>query len=101
MFICLNCKRTFMDPAKVYDDIGYEYSACPYCEDDRIENAEPCKQCSDPKPKDHEDYCDSCKEQVKLEIHRFMSDMVLKGTWDRELVKEMMSEVLEESDRND
>ena len=30
-----------------------------------------------------------------------MSDMVLKGTWDRELVEEMMGEVLEESDRND
>ena len=63
-----------------------------------IEDATTCEQCSDPKARDSEDYCDSCKEQVKLEIHRFISDMVLKGAWDRELVEEMMGEVLEETE---
>jgi DNA-directed RNA polymerase subunit RPC12/RpoP len=101
VYICKKCKRTFENPCNEYDDIGYRYSVCPYCEDDRIEDATTCEQCSDPKARDGEDYCDSCKEQVKLEIYRFISDMVLKGVWDRELVEEMMSEVLEESDRND
>ena len=95
MYICKKCNATFEEPAKQYDSVGYKYDMCPYCEDDRIEYATTCEQCSDPKPEDHEDYCDSCKEQVKLEIHRFISDMVLKGGWDRELVEEMMSEVLE------
>ena len=95
MIICLSCGRTFDTPAKQYDDVGYFCHVCPYCENDQLADATTCKQCSELKPDDLEDYCDSCKEQVKLEIHRFISDMVLKGAWDRELVEEMMGEVLE------
>jgi DNA-directed RNA polymerase subunit RPC12/RpoP len=71
MYICTKCNRTFADPAAIYDDIGYKYSACPYCEDDRIEESEPCKQCSDPKPKDHEDYCDTLQRGNARKGNRF------------------------------
>jgi DNA-directed RNA polymerase subunit RPC12/RpoP len=94
MLICLKCKQTFMDPATIYDDIGYKYSACPYCEDDRIEESEPCKQCSDPKPEDYEDYCDTCKEAMREKVVGFIEDM-RSEMWDRTLILDTMQEVLE------
>ena len=96
MYICENCNGTFADPATVYDDIGYKYSACPYCEDDRISETEPCKQCSELKPRNHEDYCDNCKDAVTNAIHEFISDMVVGEFWDRELVVDMMGEIAQE-----
>ena len=96
MYICMKCNRTFADPAAIYDDVGYKYSACPYCEDDRIEESEPCKQCSDPKPKDHEDYCDSCKGAVLEAVIQFVHDMRMVEMWDNKLVIETMKEYLRE-----
>ena len=31
MYICTKCNRTLPATAAIYDDIGYKYSACPYC----------------------------------------------------------------------
>jgi DNA-directed RNA polymerase subunit RPC12/RpoP len=95
MYICEKCKRTFTDPATVYDDIGYKYSVCPYCGDDRISETEPCKQCGEPKQRDHEDYCEECKSVVIAELLEFVHGMV-EDSWDRELVMEMMEEYLRE-----
>lgn len=94
MYICKKCNATFEEPAKQYDSVGYKYDMCPYCEDDRIENAEPCKQCSDPKPKDHEDYCDTCKEAMRAKVVGFIEDM-RSEMWDRTLILDTMQEVLE------
>lgn len=92
MYICMKCKRTFDTPCNQHDDIGYTYSVCPYCEDDRIEEATPCKQCSDPKPNDHEKYCDSCKKGIKDDIW----DLHNVAGWDRELLLDAMEAILNE-----
>lgn len=95
MYICMNCKKTFADPATVRDDIGYKASVCPYCEDDQIEESTPCKQCSEPKPRDYEDYCDECKGVVLEAVATFVLDMRTE-MWDNELIIEAMEEYLGE-----
>ena len=97
MFICLNlnCGRTFDTPCKQYDDVGYLFHVCPYCEYDEIKDAVPCKQCSDLKPNDLEDYCKQCKENLLTDIRECIHDLVHKAMWDREFVLEILDKYLE------
>ena len=79
MYICKKCKRTFENPCNEYDDIGYRYSVCPYCEDDRIEDATTCEQCSTRNQRPRT----TGQQRAKLETHCFFPTW-LKGD-DREL----------------
>lgn len=92
MYICEMCKSTFERPATQEDGIGYKWSACPYCGDGQISEAMLCEQCSAPKPKNREDYCDSCKQGIKKDIW----DLHNKAGWDRKLLLEAMEEIMEE-----
>lgn len=42
MNICMRCGKSFEEPGKETDDVGYTYSICPYCESDNFSTAEKC-----------------------------------------------------------
>jgi len=42
MNICMKCGKTFEEPEREMDDVGYTFSICPYCEGDNFTSAEVC-----------------------------------------------------------
>lgn len=95
MYICEN-KHTFDTPIKEVDDIGYPYDVCPICGDDRIDEATPCKQCSDPKVKDGDDYCEDCLTFAMADIMACLQELSEVDGWDRELLLDAMQAILED-----
>jgi hypothetical protein len=67
--ICNNCKRTFDTPGTHTDDVGYSFSACPYCESDEIEDSHACPICLEEIPASV-DYCDRHVKEVWGELYK-------------------------------
>jgi hypothetical protein len=100
MYFCNNCQNRFDDygtkPEWVGDKIHggiQEFRCCPICGDDDYEELTPCEQCSEPKPKDGEKYCDDCKSEVSKEISAAVQE--LKTRWDSELVDQALLQWVE------
>lgn len=71
MFICNNCGETFEEFAIIEEHhpygMGYaveEWSVCPYCKDNDIDEAKQCKRCSEYVAELHEGLCDVCYDDM-------------------------------------
>ncbi len=84
---CTECKEIVEAAYSCQDNKVYEI--CPLCYEGGLEEAVPCRQCSELKPKDYEHYCDDCKSEVTSEISSAITD--LKMRWDAELVDEAIT----------
>ena len=88
MWKCNECEAVFEEPRTIDDPEAGPYKVCPECEDEDIIRTVPCKQCSDQKPDDLEDYCDHCKDNSYEDAGDLLDLAILKlkQRWDGDLV---------------
>ena len=92
MYYCLNCEDRFESP--IQDTWGeVTVMVCPFCKDNDFTKLVPCRQCSDLKEDNHDKYCESCLGEVDREISAAIEELKLR--WDTELVKEALTEWIE------
>lgn len=91
---CMTCGRTYNEPCKQYDDIGYPHDVCPYCESNEWERVTICDKCGNP-GNYLEKYCETCKTIIKNAITGQIDLLVQTLDFDRAEVGRVLAEIVE------
>ena len=99
MYQCMKCGRTYSDPCKQYDELGYAKDVCPYCESPEWERVTICERCGNP---GHylEKYCETCKWMIRNSITSQIDMLVQVYKYDMREIDQILIEIVEEHNGN-